>query len=1205
MSSIGMGRKKKKTKNKYIPESLGNMICGVSPQVFSLLLNAGIHAAIFIAYGAPVQQLWRFLLSFFFFIYPFSYVTDILWSLRPSVRKILSGEILINRLHYMNAARREIEASQLLPVTVSIPVYLEENEVIFETVRQSLAAAASYREYSAREANVLVSEDGLAPLMGGKCGKEEVERLIRSFQQEPERLSPDERKAASRILFYREHGVGFVARPAKGRAGLFKKASNLNFTMRYGDLAERGMDHSSPMSGADLLAQGYAEGDCRTHEIILLLDKDSGVPTGILEAVAPEFALDDKLAYVQCATNAVNLFENYYSRATGYQTNELFHYTWPCRSLQGYFVPLVGHNVFIRKSILEKCGRWSENKVSEDFDMAIRFYGMGYHGKYAKIPGLEFTEYTSTSFQEETGKQRRYAYGLFEMMFDGTVQPGISRPCDVFFMVLYFFSIINQVLLLPTVFFECYFGNIHLLWAGFLICDACFILLPWIRGLVMNRSIPREHRPGLLFTLEVAVSFVSHSLSVLAGSVTWAVNKFKRKKKSFPSTKVGENDRGILAGIRLILGYIRGTWLFIPVCALCVDRSLYVMSRRGIGMESRIAYCFIFFSMVLAPILFTPPLFAFGGNAGGSDSGKRARKEPQSRRWIMDPSVPTVLESAPESSLEVDVAAFLKGYEESLADGQVGSSFPDEITDQYSVVECLKKEEDGKKETYFLKRRSDGVGAILRITWDYMAEDALAEAKMLQRLDHPGIPKVYASFEKDGRHYMIREYIEGRSLDKIIQAKGPLSEEDIFRVTLELTGILKYLHNQKPSVIHRDIKPQNIVLGRDGSINLIDFGIARVHKAGRSQDTSIVLTMDYAPPEQYGFDQSSPLTDIYALGVVMLFMATGQAAKPALGSEVISNTLRNLIHRCIAFDPRDRIQNVEEIERIIRRSSGKKDRVFLKTAAAAAALGLVIFASYVLGGYTGTEAGKSAGYRAGFDEGYVDGYQDVPVYSLGEKTAHPEDGNVPVNTLCPGGAYALMYDDLIYFIRDGDICTMNADGSDVKMLIGGEDAAGLCAFNGWLYYTSGEDIVQFNVYTEESNVTYGGTEGYLAVLDSEYYILTRDEVYSFDLSDWSLTPAGASFAADYAKKDASETAAELVEGLGPVQCGYDSRGIVMLDRYDYLIWAGDPEGTIRNRVTRNRAADFNLAGEWIFYHNSDDGGRLWCVRRDGADDHRI
>ena len=1201
-----MGRRKKKTKTKYIPESLGNSVCGVLPYVISLLLNGAIHLTIFFVYGAPLGQLWRFVLSFFFFIYPFSYVTDILWSMRPSVRGILSGEILVNRLHYMNAARREIESSQLLPVTVSIPVYLEENEVIFETIRQSAAAAASYREYSAREANVLVSEDGLAPLMGGKCGKAEVDRLIESYRQAPQRLTPEEKKAAQRILFYRQQGVGFIARPAKGRAGLFKKASNLNYTMRYGDLAERGLGYAPSGGEMGLLASGYSEGDCRTHEIILLLDKDSGVSTGILEAVTPEFALDEKLAYVQCATNAINLRENYYSRATGYQTNELFHYTWPCRALQGYFVPLVGHNVFVRRSILEKCGRWSEDKVSEDFDMAIRFYGMGYHGKYAKIPGLEFTEYTSTSFEEETGKQRRYAYGLYEMMFDGTVQPGITRSCDLFWMVLYFFSIINQVLLLPTVFFECYFGNIHLLWAGFLVCDACFILLPWIRGLVMNKRIPREHRPGLLFTLEVAVSFVSHSLSVLSGTVTWILNKYKKKKKSFPSTKVGENERGLLAGIKLLLGYIRGTWLFLPVCALCVDRCLYIMSRRGIGIESRIAYSFIFFSMVLAPVLFTTPLFALGNGSGGAEAGGKAPKDQQNdRRWIMAPSIPAVLESAPEAALEDDVAAFLKGYEASLADELSGSSIPREITDNYTVVGCLKKEEDGKKETYLLKRRSDGIPAVLRITWDYKAEDALEEARLLQRLDHPGIPRVYASFEKDGRHYMVREYIEGKPLDRIVQTKGPLAEEDIFRVTLELTGILKYLHNQTPPVIHRDIKPQNIVLGKDGSINLIDFGIARTHKTGQNQDTSIVLTMDYAPPEQYGFDQSSPLTDIYALGVVMLYLATGQAAKPALGSEVVSNTLRNLIQRCIAFDPRDRIQNVEEIERIIRRSTRGNGRKLLKAAAAAAGVALVILASYAAGGYLGTEAGRNAGYRSGYDEGYVDGYRDVPVFSLGERTARPEDGNLPVNLLCPDGAYAVMYENQVYYIRDGDIWRMAADGTDGELFIAGEDAAGLCAYNGWLYYSSGKDIVQVNVYTKERGVTYGGIKGFLAVLDSGYYIMTGDEVYRLDLSDWSLSPAGADFVKDYAVKDTSDEVKGRIEGLDPIQCGYDSRGIVMLDRYDALIWTGNPEGTIRSRITRNRAVDFNLAGEWIFYHNLDDDGSLWCVRRDGADDHRV
>ena len=1198
--------RRKRTPKKHIPEKLGNMICGVFPQIIAQLINAAVHLSLFFLYGAPLQQLWRLVLSFFFFIYPFSYVANVLWSLQPAVRSILLGETLVNRKHYMNAARREVRSSQLLPVTVSIPVYTEENEVIFETIRQSLAAVRSYRDYSSQDANVLISDDGLAPLMGGKCGKEDVDRLMDSFQKDPEQLSPQEKKAAERIRFYREHGVAFVARPAKGRAGLFKKASNLNYTLRFGDLAGSGAESREGDADAGLAASGYAEGDCHTHEIILLLDKDSGVREGILEAVAPEFAFDEKLAYVQCATNTVNLQENFYSRATGHQINELFHCTWPCMALQGFFVPLVGHNVFIRKGILEKTGRWAENKVSEDFDLAIRLYGMGYYGKYAKIQGLEFTEYTSTNFTEETGKQRRYAYGLLEMMFEGTVQVGKTRPCDLLYMILYFFSIINQMLLLPTVFVECYFGNIHLLWAGFLICDACFVLLPWIRRFVYGRQLPKEHRASLICTLEVAISFICHSVSILSGALMWVLNKFKRKKKTFPSTKVGENDQGLIAGVKLIFRYIRGNWLFIPVAFLCVDRCVYILSRHGIGLESRIAYCFIFFSILLAPILFTPPLFASFGKAAlveGEHAGSSTQQN--NRRWTMEPSLPEVVESVRDNSFASDVAEFLKGYEDSLADELSLASFPKEITDNYVVTGCLKKDDDGKKETYLLNRLSDDLPAVLRVTEDYAAEDALEEAKMLSRLDHPGIPKVYASFEKDGRHYMVREYIEGKSLDKIIQKKGTLPEEDIFRVTLDLVGILKYLHNQSPPIIHRDIKPQNIVLGKDGSINLIDFGIARIHKTGMRQDTSIVLTLDYAPPEQYGFDQSSPLTDIYALGVVMLYMATGQAAKPALGSEIVSNDLRNLIQRCIAFDPRDRIQNVEEIEKLIRRSSRKKSRKVLTIAAAVVAIGLIVPASYFVGNHMGMVSGEASGYRAGYDEGYVEGYQDVPIYRLGEKTAHPEDGNLPVNFLTPQGAYALLYDGYIYYIQDGDIFRMTADGTDPELFIEDGHAEGLCAYNGWLYYSSKKDIIQQSLYTDDGNITYGGTEGHLLVLDSEYYIATEEDVSYFDLSDWSLTPVDASFVEDYAEKNTPDGVLKSVEDLNPVQFSYESRGVVLLDGYDSMLWMGTPEGNMLCRITQNRANDFNLAGEWIFYHNLDDESRLWCVRYDGADDHRI
>lgn len=1200
------GMRRNRNTQKRIPENLGNMICGIWPQVLSLLLNAVIHMLIYFLYDVPVQQLWCFVLSFFFFIYPFSYVSDLLWSLRPSVRSILTGETLVNRKHYMNAARREIEPAHLLPVTVSIPVYMEENEVIFETIRQSLAAVQNYREYSLREINVLVSDDGLAPMMGGQCRKEEVDRLVDSFRKNPDLLSEKEKKAAQRIRFYRENEVAFIARPAQNRVGLFKKASNLNYTMRYGYLAEMGMDYADNADETELFSLGYAEGNCRTHEIILLLDKDSGVREGICEAVVPEFAFDEKLAYVQCATNTVNLYENYYSRATGHLINELFHYTWPCKALQGYFVPLVGHNVFLRKSILEKCGRWSENKVSEDYDLAIRLYGMGYHGKYAKIPSLEFTEYTSSNFTEETGKQRRYAYGLFEMMFDGTVQLGKTRPCDLLFMILYFLLIVNQVLLLPTVFFECYFGNIHLLWAGFLLCDACFIFLPWIRGLIMRKNIPKEHRASVICTFMVAVSFISHSLAILSGAATWVANKFKRIKKAFPSTKVRENERGFFTGAKLIAGYLKGMPIFIPVVVLCLDRAFYVLSRHGIGIESRIAYCFIFFSMILAPVLFTPQLFAVGAKTDQAENRSGKRKAQQNnRRWVMEPSIPDVVEAAPQNSLEADVAAFLKGYEENLAEKLTYASFPEEITDHFTVVSCLKKEEDRKKETYFLKRLSDGTPAILRITRVRAEEDALAEANMLKRLNHPGIPKVYASFEKADRHYMIREYIEGTPLDAIVRKKGTLSEEDIFHVALELTGILKYLHHQSPPVIHRDIKPQNIVLGKDGSIHLIDFGIARVRKTGRRQDTSIVLTLDYAPPEQYGYDQSSPLTDIYALGVVMLYLATGQAAKPALESEIVSNDLRNLIQRCIAFDPRDRIQNAAEIEQYIRRSVRKNSRKYMKSVAFAAAMIILVFASYVAGNLIGVKNASDSGYGEGYDEGYVDGYQDTPIYSLGENTAHTEDGNLAVNLLTSRGAYALLYDGYVYYIQNGDIYRMISDGTDAELFVRDGHAAGICAFNGWLYYSSQKDIIQVNVYTKEENVTYGGIEGYLAVLDSEYYIVSQKKVYHFDLSDWSLSPAADSLIEDHAKRNAAEDTLKTVEGLDPIQCSYEKRGIVMLDGYDALIWMSDPEGNIRHRVTRNRAKDFNLAGEWIFYHNLDDEGRLWCVRSDGADDHRI
>ena len=620
-------------RKRKIPEALGNRACGVWLYVAALILNAGAHTALFISYGMSLQILPRLILSFIFFIYPLCYLADILWSLQPAIQGILSGRLAVNRKYYMNTVRRDFDREALLPVTVSIPVYTESNEIIFKTFLDSKAAARRYRAFSGKEANVLVSDDGLAPLLGGTCTRETADRLLRALRENDGRLTEKERMAAECIRFYREQGIAFVARPAKNRAGLFKKASNLNYTMRLSEAAGGRSAPESFFREGGAFAGGYAEGPLAIHEVILLLDKDSGLNEQIIEAVLPEFSADKELAYVQCATKTDNLNENYYSSATGHQTNNLFHSIWPGKALQGFFVPLVGHNAFLRRSSMEEVGLWAEDRVSEDYDMAIRLNGRGYHGKYAQLRELEFSESASRTFTEETNKQRRYAYGLFEMIFDGTISRKKARGCDIFYMLLYFCSAVNQTLLIPTVLLENYFGNIHLLWAGFLLCMACFVLAPLSRNLVLRRLHPEEHE-AIHHSLLIALSFLGHSYSIFIGACRYLANKVKKITRSFPSTNVDQLDYRFKDGLKILWQFIKKNPMFLVIAFLCLDRGIYLLTRRGLELVTVITYGYILFGTVLVPILLTPQLFP---RAGRRAAASAQAKEDRTAERIPEP----------------------------------------------------------------------------------------------------------------------------------------------------------------------------------------------------------------------------------------------------------------------------------------------------------------------------------------------------------------------------------------------------------------------------------------------------------------------------------------------------------------------------------------------------------------------------------------
>ena len=151
------------------------------------------------------------------------------------------------------------------------------------------------------------------------------------------------------------------------------------------------------------------------------------------------------------------------------------------------------------------------------------------------------------------------------------------------------------------------------------------------------------------------------------------------------------------------------------------------------------------------------------------------------------------------------------------------------------------------------------------------------EAQLLSRLDHANLPKVFDTFSAHNRHFLVMEFVPGKTLEKRLEeAGGALSEREVYGYAVQLCDVLDYLHRQQPPIIFRDLKPANIMLKPDGRIKLIDFGIARHFKPGRSKDTQAMGTPGYAAPEQYGKEQSDARTDVYALGATLHHAITGR-----------------------------------------------------------------------------------------------------------------------------------------------------------------------------------------------------------------------------------------------------------------------------------------------------------------------------------------
>lgn len=163
------------------------------------------------------------------------------------------------------------------------------------------------------------------------------------------------------------------------------------------------------------------------------------------------------------------------------------------------------------------------------------------------------------------------------------------------------------------------------------------------------------------------------------------------------------------------------------------------------------------------------------------------------------------------------------------------------------------------------------IGSLLTIEELHQGIEAFRrEAAMLAHLNHRNLPKVIDNFAENGREYLVMELVEGQTLSAVLtRGNKPLQIDQITDWAKQLCEVLDYLHNQRPAIIFRDLKPDNIMIDRNGVIKLIDFGIARHFKPGQKADTTAFGTAGYAPPEQYGKGQTDVRSDIYSLAATL------------------------------------------------------------------------------------------------------------------------------------------------------------------------------------------------------------------------------------------------------------------------------------------------------------------------------------------------
>ncbi len=489
-----------------------------------------------------------------------------------------------------------------------------------------------------------------------------------------------------------------------------------------------------------------------------------------------------------------------------------------------------------------------------------------------------------------------------------------------------------------------------------------------------------------------------------------------------------------------------------------------------------------------------------------------------------------------------------------------------------------------------------------------------------------------------------------RSIAELVSEDGVLNTGTVCRIVRRLCALLE---DPEARLGRLMLCPASVMVDEYGDVRVVEREYSPSEIGAR------------VTPEQDRAELTSQSEKVYALGMLMLYMATGEEKKADAEVSLEKSRLLPIILRSTAFDPMDRYEGVSALSAALKRETrvGRKLAPFLLYLLYAAAVAALVYFAWQTGGAYGAKAGDAAGYGPGYAAGYGRGVYAAPGLLVEAASADPAAGSFSGNYASGEGPTAAFTGKDVFFLHDGDVVRMDAVTGETEILKKRSGAYSLQYYQGSVYCCTPEHVLRIDPETKKEEVLWDSLGGRLYIFEDDFFLYdSAGTHYLYRVSNTGRTLTQISGAREYlclnvtggklyyidpnhgngiCCSDRDGNNVKLVSSSSYESfCVYDGKiyaaspyGLIRMDLNGsnpeilsalpaYLPNASDsgtffisgsgktlewisPDGGTRYTVIPTRTESFQLAGGWLLYRNEDDGGRLWKARVSGADNGRV